>query len=156
MQTNNLFQGNPNGVPNNQDPYIANSGRLNVGWGNQMNGNMPYTNRYMSNNSALPGRVVFSPDQISPQEIPTNGCPAIFPLSDGKTIIVKALLPNGMFDEQRFVLDEPVMTEEAPKESEFDQMMRRIDALEENFNNALKNLPLQGNQSKKVVAKNEQ
>lgn len=164
MPTNNLFQGSPNQIPNNQDSYM-NMGKPNVTWGAQIGNagmNMAFANRPMVNGgSSLPGRVVFSPDQISPQEIPMNGSPALFPLSDGKTIIVKALLPSGMFDEQRFVLEmEPVQNESTePVESEFDQVMKRIDTLEINFNDALKSLVAQnGNQnnSRKAGNKNEQ
>lgn len=42
-----------------------------------------------SNLAGLRGRVVGTPEEIAPSEIPTDGNPSIFPLADGSSIIVK-------------------------------------------------------------------
>lgn len=104
----------------------------------------------------LVGRLVFSPDQITPQEIPTDGTPAIFPLDDRSAIYVKSIKPDGSgFAEYRYVLDKPVEIEKnmpqpcevgttnvlnvVDKQTSYDDLVKRIDFLEQVVNELLKN-----------------
>lgn len=96
---------------------------------------------------SIPVRVVFSPEQISPQEIPTNGMPAIFPLNDGSKIIVKSLLPNGMFDEQVYIPEpksqpqpvaQGIVQNNQPNPME--QLLSRMDSFEATLNKVLGDL----------------
>lgn len=99
------------------------------------------TNRPMGSN--IPVRVVFSPDQISPQEIPTDGSPAIFPLNDGKSIIVRFLGQNGMFEESVYTLQPKNMPNDSSQPappSEFEQVMMRLGSIEQNLNQILGDL----------------
>lgn len=104
------------------------------------------------NQNYLVGRLIFSPDQITPQEIPTNGTPALFPLNDGSCIYAKSLQPDGTFAEWRYVLDKPVETEKnvtvSPREvkeddpnsqkaSNYDELVKRVDFLEQMLNMVL-------------------
>lgn len=81
--------------------------------------------------TALPGRVVFSADQITPQEIPSNGAPALFPLSDGQTIIVKALQADGTFSHDIYVKQQP-----GPyaQNADINNIFSRLDAIEQRLN----------------------
>ncbi len=135
METNNLFQGQ------------ANQNYGNMNWSGQNNMGMnqqPYysnfvtrTQNHSSNN--IPVRVVFSPEQIAPQEIPTNGTPALFPLSDGSCIIAKSLQPNGMFEERVYALV-PKNQNGQQQVSEFDQVMSRLGNIENSLNTVLGDL----------------
>lgn len=127
----------------------------NPNWYNY-SGNSILNNRIQStvqpNN--IPVRVIFSPEQIAPQEIPTNGTPALFPLSDGSKIIARALTGNGTFDERIYVLQpRNVQTNEETVPSEFDQIMNRLGNIEENLGNILRDLygPKDDSTSKKEV-----
>ncbi len=78
------------------------NGNQQMNWRGQNN----YINQtgIQNQHSALPGRVIFHPDQIFPQEIPTDGSPAIFPLMDGSCIIVRAIGPNGNLIDEQYAL----------------------------------------------------
>lgn len=51
----------------------------------------------------IPGRVVNSPDDITVQEVPTDGTVALFPSADGKCIYSKRWTPDGNISTMRFV-----------------------------------------------------
>lgn len=139
METNNLFQNNYN--PTQPGSFM--------GW-NPQNNNSNFTPYYgggfvnrsqAQTGQSIPVRVVFSPEQIAPQEIPTNGTPALFPLSDGSCIIARSLLPSGLFDERIYALvpkNQSGDTQNQP--SEFDQVMARLGRIEENLGNILNDL----------------
>lgn len=127
--------------------------KTNSSWGG--GGNMNYmqsTPQMQNQTSYIPVRVVFSPEQIAPQEIPTNGSPALFPLSDGSRIIVKSLLPNGMFDEQIYVLqkNEAPQQQEKPM-SDFDQVINRLGHMEEKMNQIMQDLYGNKNEGQEVA-----
>lgn len=119
----------------------------------------------------LPGRLVFSPDQITPQEIPTNGTPAIFPLDDGSAIYVKVFQPDGTFGEYKYVLEkpqpvmntapsepsniQPTMDQNAEKTANYDKLVERVDFLEQVINELLKRPKnADQNEANKEVEKN--
>ena len=120
----------------------------------------------------LIGRLIFSPEQITPQEIPTDGTPAIFPLNDGSTIYVKSYQPNGEFADYKYVLEkkqptssivsvepsniQPVVeVQNVEKSATYDDLVKRIDFLEQVVNELLKKPtnPVQ-NESNKEGEKN--
>lgn len=122
----------------------------------------------------LVGRLVFSPDQITPQEIPTDGTPAIFPLDDGSAIYVKTFQPDGTFGEYKYVLEkpkdpkqdaqqevsnaEPSPDQNVEKSKTYDDLVKRIDFLEQVVNELLKAPKKQPDQNieNKEVEKNGQ
>lgn len=144
MGANNLFQGystqNPGNCFANGNQYYYRYGDMN------MNQPQPYVGGFinrtnMPSQSNIPVRVVFSPEQIVPQDIPTNGSPAIFPLNDGSRIIVRSLLENGLFDERVYVLQQNNQPENSqPQISEFDQVMTAIGKVEDSLNKVLTDL----------------
>lgn len=137
METNNFFQNQAN----------QNYGNMNWTGQNNMNVNQqPYYNNFVSRpvinpSNNIPVRVVFSPEQIAPQEIPTNGTPALFPLSDGSKIIARSLAGSGLFEERIYVLQpQNVLPDDQNKVSEFDQVMTRLGNIEESLNRVLNDL----------------
>lgn len=144
MDTNSLFRNWGNQNPSNS----FGNGNLNYFQYRDMGLNQPqnygggFINRtstpYPSN---IPVRVVFSPEQIAPQEIPTNGTPALFPLNDGSCIIARSLLENGRFDERVYVLQTNNASEnQQSQNSEFEQVMKRLGNIEESLNKVLNDL----------------
>lgn len=135
MDGNSLFQGQ-----GNQMNY---GGGIN--WGSQ-NANQAqyYGSNYMGRTTAtsfsnMPVRVIFSPEQIAPQDIPTNGTPALFPLFDGSRIIAKRVMGNGMIEESVYALQQPVQNgPQGP--SEFDQVMSRLGGIEDSLKRVLNDL----------------
>lgn len=121
----------------------------------------------------LVGRLVFSPDQITPQEIPTDGTPAIFPLDDGSAIYVKSLNPDGRsFSEYRYVrektqpeesnttpveqpVSQPQVDQNVEKLKNYDDLVQRVNFLEQVVNELLKNpANADHNETNKEVEKN--
>lgn len=49
------------------------------------------------------GRTVGSPDEITVQEVPTDGTPAYFSLSDGSAIVAKRWLTDGSIETVKYV-----------------------------------------------------
>lgn len=143
MGANNLFQGystqNPGNCFANGNQYYYRYGDMNMSQPQPYGGFINRTN--MPSQSNIPVRVVFSPEQIVPQDIPTNGSPAIFPLNDGSRIIVRSLLENGLFDERVYVLQQNNQSENSqPQISEFDQVMTAIGKVEDSLNKVLTDL----------------
>lgn len=123
MDTNNTFQNYASQSYSSPSPYK---------YGDMSGGFMRRTTPPTPSFSNMPVKVVFSPEQITPQDIPINGTPALFPLNDGSKIIVKSLLSNGLFDEQVYVLQPRVNNDqnEQAKINEFGQLTKRIEVLE--------------------------
>lgn len=75
----------------------------------------------------IPGRVVNSPDDITVQEVPTDGTVALFPATDGKCIYGKRWTPDGNISTMRFV---PEASEAQPEQpSRLDIIDDRISEL---------------------------
>lgn len=139
-----------------------NNGNYNSNYSNNVNGNAwtGYCNNvqqqfqyqdqrpsgFVSQNNNVPVRVIFNPDQISPQEIPTDGTPALFPLNDGKMIILKSMMRDGTFNELRYVLQMP---DGSTEESEFDQVMSRLLSIESALQKVVEDLYENNNEDKK-------
>ena len=75
----------------------------------------------------ISGRVVNSLDDITVQEVPTDGTVALFPSADGKCIYSKRWTPDGNILTMRFVLE---VSEAQPKQpSQLDIIDNRISEL---------------------------
>lgn len=75
----------------------------------------------------ISGRVVNSLDDITVQEVPTDGTMALFPSADGKCIYSKRWTPDGNISTMRFV---PEASEAQPKQpSQLDIIDNRISEL---------------------------
>ncbi len=138
METNNLFQNQARQQMPTNNNYMNWNGQNNnymQGYG----GATTQTIGYRGAQQTIPVRVVFSPEQIAPQEIPTNGTPALFPMSDGSCIIAKSLLPNGMFDERVYTLA-PRNGNAQNQPSEFDQVMNRLGSIENSLKAVINDL----------------
>ena len=75
----------------------------------------------------ISGRIVNSPDDITEQEVPTDGTVALFPSADGSCIYSKRWTPDGNISTMRFV---PDASEAQPKQpSQLDIIDNRISEL---------------------------
>lgn len=75
----------------------------------------------------ISGRVVNSLDDITVQEVPTDGTVALFPSADGSCIYSKRWTPDGNISTMRFV---PEASEVQPKQpSQLDIIDNRISEL---------------------------
>lgn len=75
----------------------------------------------------ISGRVVNSLDDITVQEVPTDGTVALFPSADGKCVYSKRWTPDGNIATMRFV---PEASEAQPKQpSQLDIIDNRISEL---------------------------
>lgn len=75
----------------------------------------------------ISGRVVNSLDDITVQEVPTDGTMALFPSADGSCIYSKRWTPDGNISTMRFV---PEVSEAQPKQpSQLDIIDNRISEL---------------------------
>lgn len=54
---------------------------------------------------SITGRVVSNPEEITPQEVPTDGSVAFFPASDNSCIYGKRWMPDGSISTVRFIPD---------------------------------------------------
>lgn len=77
----------------------------------------------------ITGRVVNSADDITVQEVPTDGSLAWFPSSDGSCVYAKRWTPDGNITTLRFV---PECTEQqTPRQDKLDVIDERISGLYE-------------------------
>lgn len=77
--------------------------------------------------SPIAGRVVNSLDEITVQEVPTDGTVALFPSADGACVYSKRWTPDGNISTMRFV---PEVQEAQPQQpSPFDIINDRISEL---------------------------
>ena len=73
------------------------------------------------------GRMITSPDQITPQEIPMDGSISLFPMQDGSAVIGKFWDSNGQIKTIRFV---PENVEQPRQQDPFVAINERLDTLE--------------------------
>lgn len=132
-----------------------------------MNGNTFFTNQqsysgnygpshpYVFHFSSIPGRVVNTSDEITPQEVPMDGSVSLFPQSDYSCIYAKTWTKEGTIATMKFVPEQPVATEpqKSPIEERFDKIDQRLDKLEKMLSN--RNKPRKS-YNKSVQAKEEQ
>lgn len=81
--------------------------------------------------SGFSGKIINNFNEIMPEEVPSNGAPAIFPLSDGSGILVKALDGNYKVQNQFYVKQEitaEACSEDQPTETQM--ILQRLDKIE--------------------------
>lgn len=143
---------NQNNAFGYQQPNPANFNGY--GYGNQN----AFQNSYqqpvnISNRSFISGRIVFSPEQISPQEIPTDGNPAVFPLFDGSKIIVKCFREDGTYSESVYQLVEPPKPRSDQNNGYYEEISSRLKNMEDNVARIMNDLY---SEKKGPVKENEQ
>lgn len=60
-----------------------------------------------SRSSTIPGRMIYSPDEIMPQEVPMDGSVSLFPMHDWSCVYGKWWTSNGKIQTVKFVLEQP-------------------------------------------------
>ena len=79
----------------------------------------------------ITGRLIRSIDEVTPQEVPMNGSPGVFPLQDMSAIFVKAWTKEGNIATVRFVPETPEeKTAPTNLEARLDAFDKRFDKLE--------------------------
>lgn len=56
---------------------------------------------------SIPGRMIYSPDEIMPQEVPMDGSVSLFPMHDWSCVYGKWWTSNGQIQTVKFVLEQP-------------------------------------------------
>lgn len=79
----------------------------------------------------IPGRLVDSPDEIAPKEVPMDGSLGVFPLRDGSGIITKSWMSDGTIRTTRFVKEEQASAKADP----YNDILIRLERLEKQMNN---------------------
>lgn len=109
----------------------------------------PYPQQYQPyqpyRQSGLTGRVVKSPEEITPQEVPTDGTMAFFPASDGSCVYGKRWMPDGSISTSRFVPD----GSEQRKPDRLEVMGQRMDELFSIVEDIRDNMPVQQRMTRK-------
>lgn len=118
---NNPYQNQFNPYANLYQPYGQ------VGYQNQPYRQAPEP--VQQTTAILSGRTVLSDKEITPNETPSNGSFAYFPLSDGSCIYAKCLNSNGIINTIKYV---PIIDaeEENQSPSELDAIIERLDGIE--------------------------
>lgn len=55
----------------------------------------------------IPGRMIYSPDEIMPQEVPMDGSVSLFPMHDWSCVYGKWWTSNGQIQTVKFVWEQP-------------------------------------------------
>lgn len=55
----------------------------------------------------IPGRMIYAPDEIMPQEVPMDGSVSLFPMHDWSCVYGKWWTSNGQIQTAKFVLEQP-------------------------------------------------
>lgn len=97
-----------------------------------MTSNMGYNQQPIP---SLSGRMVTNPQEIRPNEVPMDGSVSFFPASDGSYIYAKFWGPDGNIQTRVFVPEQPAPSEEVQGPSEFNQVMARLDKIEQMLTN---------------------
>lgn len=83
------------------------------------------------NITGIPGRVVASPQEIKPNDIPMDGSAAIFPMADDSCIYAKCWAADGGIQTIRYIPEKVAQAAQNQGPSEFDQVMTRLDKIEQ-------------------------
>lgn len=107
----------------------------------------PMTTAYTpstSRSSTLYGRVVNSPNDITPNEVPMDGSVSLFPSSDYSCILAKTWNRDGTIQTVKFVPEvnpDQVTLDQASQENTMDTILKKLDAIEKKLNYRPKNKP---------------
>lgn len=107
----------------------------------------PMTTSYTpstSRSSMLYGRVVNSPNDITPNEVPMDGSVSLFPSSDYSCILAKTWNKDGTIQTVKFIPEvnpDQVTLDQASQENTMDTILKKLDAIEKKLNYRPKNKP---------------
>lgn len=97
-------------------------------------------------------RTVSSADEITVQEVPTDGSIALFPLADGSAVIGKRWMPDGSISTTRFVPEHGVADQPVdPFQAINDRIDNIFDALDDIRNNMPHEMHARRRTAKKVI-----
>mgnify|MGYP006874328963 CR=1 FL=1 len=96
----------------------------------------------------IPGRMIYSPDEIMPQEVPMDGSVSLFPMHDWSCVYGKWWTSNGQIQTVKFVMEQPKKEIEL-NTADLTSITTRLDKIEKYlFRNKHKNpRPTQPNQN---------
>lgn len=108
-------------------------------YGGMNNGNMMggYNQNQQNMNYGrppIPGKIIRSEEEITVQDVPTDGSAGVFPLSDYSAIIVKYWTKEGYIKPVKFVPEVPNVLESKngePQAVDLTPVMERMDKLEQ-------------------------
>lgn len=106
--------------------YGMNSGNM-MGY-NQNQQNMSYSR------PPIPGKIIRSEEEITVQDVPTDGSAGVFPLADYSAIIVKYWTKEGYIKPVKFVPETPNVLDNKTGEAQsvdLTPLMERMDKLEQ-------------------------
>lgn len=115
-------------VPNWNRPVFTGTNPNYIQYGQQPSSNVGNMGQPIP---GLSGRMVTTPQEIRPNEVPMDGSVSFFPSSDGSYIYAKFWGPDGNIQTRVFVPEQPSSMEEAQGSSEFNQVMARLDKIEQ-------------------------
>lgn len=95
-------------------------------------------------------RTVSSADEITVQEVPTDGSIALFPLADGSAVIGKRWMPDGSISTTRFV-PEPGAADQPT--DPFQAINDRIDGIFDALDDIRNNMPHEMHTRRRTVKK---
>lgn len=72
------------------------------------------------------GRTISSPDEITVQDVPSDGSLALFPMADGSCVYGKRWEPNGSISTYRYL---PERTEAQKEPDRIDQLNEKVDKI---------------------------
>lgn len=81
--------------------------------------------------SYIPGKMVNSPQDIVPQEVPMDGSAAVFPSSDLSCIYLKAWGSDGLIKTFRYVPEVPEEAKKSPEATFQETILERLNSIEE-------------------------
>src|SRR5690625_6955568 len=85
--------------------------------------------------SVIPGRIVNTPDESRPNEVPNDGSIAVFPLNDGSAVYLKYFTGEGRINTVKFTVEAPEtqMVDGVPNQNggfaEINQRLERIEKM---------------------------
>lgn len=80
-------------------------------------------------NGVLPGKMINNLQEVRPNEVPMDGSASIFPMNDFSSIYVKAWGPDGNIQTLRFIPDVTTNKEVDQGPTEFEKIMKELDAI---------------------------
>lgn len=107
----------------------------------QMYNRQPYQDQVMTNQQpakpvqntvpTIPARIIASPEEIAPNEVPSDMTPALFLQNDSKAIYMAVVNRRGVIDQFKYVLEqqsteEPVQNESSVASVDFEELTNKV------------------------------
>ena len=113
-------------MPVYQNPYQNPGSYQNMGYMQNYQPqpyNQPYSQNMQASHPSLNGKVVQSPNEITPNDVFMDGSTSYFPAKDGSCIYAKCWNQNGSIDTIRYV---PETVTSVAKEDPYDAALNKI------------------------------